>query len=66
MDVLIDTSVLVAWEREGRPSDVPTDAVVAISAITASELLHGVHRASTAQRRHRRELWVEAILASLV
>jgi len=37
--------------------------------------LHGIHgfahfsvhnhRASTAQRRHRRELWVEAILASL-
>lgn len=65
MDVLIDTSVLVAWEREGRPRDVPTDAAVAISAITASELLHGVHRANTAQRRHRRQVWVEAILTRL-
>lgn len=65
MDVLIDTSVLIAWEREGRASDVPADAMVAVSAITASELLHGVHRASTAQRRHRRQLWVEAVLARL-
>ena len=65
MDVLIDTSVLIGWEREGRPADVPTDAAVAISAVTASELLHGVHRANTAQRRHRRQVWVDAVLVSL-
>ena len=56
MDVLIDTSVLIEWERELRPPDVPTETAVAISAMTASELLHGVHRATTAQRRPRRPL----------
>jgi tRNA(fMet)-specific endonuclease VapC len=34
---------------------------VAIAAITASELLHGVHRASE-QHRARREAFVEAVL----
>ena len=65
MVVLIDTSVLIAWEREGRPTDIPPETEVAISAITVSELLHGVHRANTAQRRHRRQLWVESIVSSL-
>ena len=36
---------------------------VAIAAITASELLHGVHRA-TQQHRARREAFVEAVLAA--
>jgi tRNA(fMet)-specific endonuclease VapC len=39
------------------------DEDVGIAAITASELLHGVHRA-TAQHRGRREAFVEAVLAS--
>ncbi len=65
MDVLIDTSVLIAWERDGRPADVPSDVEVAISSITVSELLHGVHRAKTAQRRHRRQLWVDSVVSSL-
>ena len=47
--MLIDSSVLIAWERD--QLDIETqlashaDDEVAISAITASELLHGVHRA---------------------
>jgi tRNA(fMet)-specific endonuclease VapC len=36
---------------------------VAIAAITASELLHGVHRASD-EHRGRREAFVEAVLAA--
>lgn len=36
---------------------------VAIASITASELLHGVHRA-TEERRARREAFVEAVLAA--
>jgi tRNA(fMet)-specific endonuclease VapC len=39
------------------------DDEVAIAAITASELLHGVHRA-TAEHRGRREAFVEAVLAA--
>ena len=33
-----------------------------LSVVTASELLHGVHRAADAATRARREAWVEAIL----
>jgi tRNA(fMet)-specific endonuclease VapC len=38
---------------------------VGIAAITASELLHGVHRAATAAQRQRREAFVERLLAVL-
>ena len=37
----------------------------AISAITASELLHGVHRATNPAQRRRREAFVEGLLARL-
>src|SRR4051812_585249 len=40
------------------------DEPVALSAITASELLHGVHRADSAVRRGRRAEFVEKILAT--
>jgi tRNA(fMet)-specific endonuclease VapC len=40
------------------------DEEAAIAAITASELLHGVHRAS-ATHRARREAFVESILAAV-
>jgi predicted nucleic acid-binding protein len=69
MAVLIDTSVAVAAEREhGRVGAVRErlgDQTVAMSAMTASELLHGVHRADTALRRERRLRFVEAILDSV-
>jgi len=69
MATLIDSSVLIAAER----GDLPLDALsaryaeedVAISAVTASELLHGVHRARTASQRHRRQAFIEGLLAQL-
>ncbi|MEQ9321502.1 MAG: type II toxin-antitoxin system VapC family toxin [Polyangiaceae bacterium] len=65
MGYLIDTSIFVAIERgDLSASDVPEEPV-AISAITASELLHGVHRADTAQRRGRRAAFVETVLEAL-
>jgi tRNA(fMet)-specific endonuclease VapC len=33
--------------------------------VTASELLHGVHRATTAEQRTKREAYVESILATM-
>jgi predicted nucleic acid-binding protein len=65
---LIDTSVLVALER--RTASRSLDAWQAhspafISAITCSELLVGVHRADTAERRNQRAAFVEALLARL-
>ena len=69
MALLIDTSVFVAVERAGGdPSDLLEKVGaerVGLSAITASELLHGVHRADSAVRRDRREKFVEKILATL-
>ncbi len=69
MGSLIDSSVLVAIERgdldlADRLSE-HSDDDFAIASITASELLHGVHRAGNEARRSVREAWVEAILASV-
>ena len=69
MGLLIDTSLFIALERAGVPLSALLDQVgsqpVAISAITASEILHGVHRADSALRRGRRERFVEAVLETV-
>ncbi|MEK7229580.1 MAG: type II toxin-antitoxin system VapC family toxin [Candidatus Binatota bacterium] len=69
MGALIDSSVLIAGER----GQLDLEALLAghaeedfaISAVTASELLHGVHRARTPAQRNRREAFVEGLLARL-
>jgi len=69
MGILIDSSVLIAWERDRVDLESQlagcADEDFAISAITASELLHGVHRASNPAQRRRREPFVEGLLALL-
>lgn len=70
MGVLIDSSVLLAAERgvvdlKAVIGELGEDEPVAISAITASELLHGVHRAKTVAQQARREAFVEHLLAEL-
>jgi predicted nucleic acid-binding protein len=66
---LIDTSVLIAIERgqldPARLAAEDDDEAVAIAAITASELLHGVHRLRGAVARTRAERFVERVLAEL-
>lgn len=68
MGTLIDTSVFVAAERGrldlGAWLSARPDESFAISAITASELLHGVHRAPSGRRREARRAFVEGILAT--
>lgn len=66
MAVLIDTSVLVAAEREVITLDhwIQADESYAISVVTGGELLHGVHRAS-GRRAQARSSFVEGLLASL-
>ena len=66
MAQLIDSSVFIALERRGLRLDhllpaVP-DEPAAMSAITASELLAGVHRADSTERRVRRGAFVEAVI----
>lgn len=64
MAVLIDTSVLVDAERRGQSlDDAIGDQDRAISVITASELLHGVHRARSGAVRARRAAFVEHVIA---
>jgi len=69
MGTLIDSSIFVAVERQGLHLDAIIEHAatepVAISAVTASELLHGVHRAQDEDRRQRREAFVERILAAV-
>ena len=69
MAFLIDSSLFVALERsDGHPTalmDRLGTQRVALAAITASELLHGVHRADSAVRRGRREKFVETVLRSI-
>jgi tRNA(fMet)-specific endonuclease VapC len=76
---VVDTTVFIDLERstsrEGRARSAKLigqrlteclgpDEEAAIASITASELLHGVHRAS-ASYRARREAFVESILAAI-
>jgi tRNA(fMet)-specific endonuclease VapC len=67
--MLIDTSVFIAAERGQLDLDTIFAAhqsePVALAAITASELLHGVHRAQTPEQRALREAFVEQVLAAL-
>ena len=69
MGIVIDSSVLIAWERDQLNLDAQIVGYAgedfAISAVTASELLHGVHRATTAARRNQREAFVEGLLSRI-
>lgn len=77
MGTVLDTTVFIDLERSVRRRQqvrsvsvisqrltdcLGPDEEAAIAAITASELLHGVHRASPAHRP-RREAFVESVLA---
>lgn len=66
MAVLIDTSVLIDAERRGHSLDEAIgEQERAISVITASELLHGVHRAGSSGIRTRRAAFVEHLLSAM-
>lgn len=68
MGVLIDASVLIDHERGrvdlGEHIKGREDEGFFLSVITASELLHGVHRARDRGVRARRSAFVEGILGS--
>ena len=68
MGLILDSSILIADERGrfdlvGFLQRVVASEEAAITAITASELLHGVERADTPPRRQRREAYVTKVLA---
>ena len=66
MAVVIDSSVLISYERGALDLDAYLATIeehdVAISAITASELLHGVERARDAEKRADRATRIAELL----
>ena len=68
MGLVIDTDVWVLAEKTGNNLDFARWASYGgayMSAITASELLVGVERANTAERRAQRGAFVENLLSSV-
>lgn len=68
MGLIVDTNVLVSFERRGETPDLSALSGgddVYISAVTVSELLMGVCRADSESRRIRRTNFVEAVLATI-
>ncbi len=69
MGVMLDSSVLIDAERglldfDARLAALGTDPI-AVSAITVSELLHGVHRAQGVARKSKRERFVEWVIREI-
>ena len=69
MAALIDSSVFIAGERgQIELADLLASLgaePLALSAVTASELLYGLHRSRTIAQRERRNAYVEAILQQI-
>ena len=69
MGFLIDSNVFIAAERGkldlGAFAEKHADEVLAMSAVTASELLHGIYRARIPEAAQQRTKFVEHLLASI-
>lgn len=68
MGLMVDTNVFIRFEKSGQPIDLSAwdaSTSVFISAVNVSELLIGVHRANTEERRRRRSLFVEAVISNV-
>jgi len=71
--LILDSSVAIAAERRGdtvqvflqRVIDTTGNQEAALSAVGVVELVHGIHRADTAERRARREAFVEDLLSAV-
>ena len=68
MGILIDSNIFIGLERRGAELSSwikgREEEEVFLSVISASELLHGVHRAATPSVRANRLAFVEAVLSS--
>ena len=68
MGLMVDTNVFIRFEKSGEPIDFSSwerSQKVYISAVVVSELLMGVHRANTEERRQRRSAFVEAVISGV-
>jgi predicted nucleic acid-binding protein len=70
MGLILDSSVLVAAERQGQSARQALEAIapkignveIAISVLTVMELAHGVARANTPERQARRRQFVDDLM----
>ena len=68
MGLMVDTNVFINFEKAGKAIDLSPwrqSEEVYVSVVTVSELLIGVHRADTEERRKRRSVFVEAVIAGI-
>ena len=73
MGLILDSSVAIAAERRRdtvqaflqRVIDTAGDQEAALSPVGVVELVHGIHRADTSERRARREAFVEELLSTV-
>ena len=73
MGLVLDSSVLIAAERDARPvSEVLArleqehgETEIVISSITVVELEHGLHRANTAELLRKRRDYLDAVFAAI-
>jgi len=68
MGLMVDTNPFIRFEKSGQSIDFSTwesSANVYISVVTVSELLIGVHRANTEERRQRRAAFVQAVISGI-
>jgi predicted nucleic acid-binding protein len=73
MGLILDSSVLIAAERQGKNARQVLSAIahevgeteVGISVITLIELAHGAARANTPERKSKREKFIEELLIAM-
>ncbi len=73
MGVILDSSVLIAAERQGQNARQMLSAIsshlgnteIAISVVTLVELAHGAARADTTQRKAKRQEFIQELLTAL-
>lgn len=73
MGLVLDSSVLIAAEREAKPisellselEEKHRETEIIISAVSISELEHGLHRAVTPEQTQRRRDYLETIYAAI-
>jgi len=68
MGLMVDTNVFIRFEKSSKAIDLSSwgqSEKVYASVVTVSELLMGVHRANTEERRQRRSAFVEAVISGV-
>jgi len=73
MGLILDSSVLIAAERQGKNARQVLTAIrenigeteVGISVVTLIELAHGAARADTPQRRLKRQKFIEELISAM-